>query len=237
MPEPAAPLSVAVARLSTVLLDDATVDSVMQLVIAIAVASIEPCDAASISVLHGEGPHFDTLNSTSPEVVELDRVQYDTGQGPCVTATHEGRPILAEFMSSDHAWPDFSAAARDHGVTSIFSSPLSVRGKSTGALNLYSHRTDGPSDWGAEPIEAFGATASVLLANTSSFVTAAERNTQLEVALATRELIGQAKGILVERHGIDGDAAFDRLRVLSQHTNRKLRDIAQDVVDGEEPAA
>ncbi len=226
----------AIDRLSGVLIDDVTLDSVMQLVIVTAAASIAPCDAASVSVLSGNGARFATINSTSPEVVTIDRVQYTTGQGPCVTTMREGTIVVVDLDDEGPQWPGFVTAARERGVTSIFSSPLSVRGKTSGALNLYSHQREACGNWDHQPIAAFAASASVLLANATAFATSAEKNAQLEQALVTRELIGQAKGILMQRHDLNAEEAFDRLRIASQNANRKLRDVAQDIVDGKDPA-
>jgi transcriptional regulator with GAF, ATPase, and Fis domain len=220
----------AVRRLAGVLIDDATLDSVMQLVIAMAVASIAVSDAASVSVVRGNGSRFETINSTSPEVTELDAVQYRTGQGPCVSATQKGERVLIDLVDDGPAWPEFVSAARAEGVTSVYSSPLTVRDRTMGALNLYSHKAGAVEQWVEEEIETFATSASVVLANMSAFTTTAEQNDQLQQALINREVIGQAKGILMHRDGIDSDEAFDRLRVMSQRSNRKLHDIARDIV-------
>lgn len=230
-------LSDALNRLTHIVLDDASLDSVMQLVIALAVASLPGSDAASVSVLRDDGERFATINSTSPEVLALDQVQYDTGQGPCVTAIREGRPQMTTLDDRAQHWPDFVAAARGQGVTSIFSSPLAVGDRTIGGLNLYSHAPGSASEWESEAISTFATSASVVLANMAAYATSANQNEHLQRALQTRDLIGQAKGILMQRYGEDADQAFDRLRRLSQDSNRKLHDIAEAIVtsarDGE----
>jgi GAF domain-containing protein len=221
----------AIGRLSAILIEDTTLNSVMKLVIAMAVSAVEPSDAASVSVQWPNGRGFETTSATSAEVVDLDRVQYTTGQGPCVTATRVRRDVVIDLAHDCPYWPAFVIAAREHGVTSVFSSPLSVRDESIGALNLYSHRPHPMEEWDAEIVASFAASASVVLANASSYAKNVEQNAHLQAALVNRELIGQAKGVLMERHGIDGDEAFDRLRSLSQHTNRKLRVVAREIVE------
>jgi transcriptional regulator with GAF, ATPase, and Fis domain len=221
-----ADLDDAMERLSGVLIDEATVDSVMQLIIALA-ATITTSDAASISVLTGRG--FETMNATDPEVVNLDGVQYETQRGPCVDAIRTGATIVTNITNDAPAWPEFVAAARDSGVTSVYSSPLEVRGTTNGCLNLYSHRPDAYDDWNHDSVATFARSASVVLANARAFETTTDRNVGLVAALESRELIGEAKGILMHRDGLTSDEAFQRLRTLSQHSNRKLRDVANEI--------
>lgn len=219
------------SRLSNVLIDDATLDSVMQLVIALAVTSIGPADAASVSVLRGDDDRFETANSTSGDVVDLDAVQYRSEQGPCVTAIRSGRDVQTQLDEHAEAWPEFVRAALGRDVTSVFSKPLWVRERVMGALNLYSYQPDAGGRWPGDTITQFAESTAVVLANATAFMTTVEQNENLRRALMTRELIGQAKGIVMERHGLDAEDAFDWLRVRSQHENRKLYEIAQDVVD------
>jgi transcriptional regulator with GAF, ATPase, and Fis domain len=223
---PVADLDDAMERLSGVLIDEATVDSVMQLIIALA-ATITTSDAASISVLTGRG--YETMNATDPQVVMLDGVQYETQRGPCVDAIRTGVTIVTNITEDAPAWPEFVAAARDHGVTSVYSSPLEVRGTTNGCLNLYSHRPDAHDEWNHDSVATFARSAAVVLANARAFETTAERNEGLVAALETRELIGEAKGILMHRDGLSSDEAFQHLRTLSQHSNRKLRDVADEI--------
>ena len=221
----------AINKLSHVLVDDTSVDSVMQLVVAIAVATIDASDAASVSVLRRNGRTFETMTSTSTEVVELDRVQYETGEGPCVAATRESRNVTIDMADPGSEWPTFVTAARDHGVTSVYSAPLSVREDTLGALNLYSHAPDAATRWDPATIATFALSASVVLANATAFAGAAEQNAQLQEALVTRDLIGQAKGVLMLTQHIDADEAFEQLRIRSQRANHKLRDVAAEIVD------
>jgi GAF domain-containing protein len=221
----------ALDRLASVLVDESTVDSVMQLVIGLA-ATIMVSDAASISVFVGRPGRFSTMNATDPEVVDLDGVQYDTQRGPCVHAIRSGKPVVIDLVDNAPDWPEFVAAARADGVTSIFSSPLEVRGEPRGALNLYSHRPNAINEWDHDAVAAFARSAAVVLANANALETSTAQRAGLEKALETREMIGIAKGILMEREHLTDLEAFDRLRALSQHSNRKLHDIAREIQDG-----
>jgi len=221
----------ALERLSAVLVDDATVDSVMQLVLGLA-ASITVSDAASISMLVGSPNRFITLNATDPEVVDLDEVQYETTRGPCLDAIRTGKPVITDLVDDAPEWPEFVTAARRSGVTSVFSSPLQVRGESRGGLNLYSHQPGAINEWNHDAIATFARSAAVVLTNAQAFEQSTEHSAGLERALQTRDTIGIAKGILMATENLTDDEAFDRLRNLSQRANRKLRDIAGEVVAG-----
>jgi len=218
----------ALDRLAAVLVDDATVDSVMQLVLGLA-TTITASDAASISVLVGRPDRFRTLNATDPEVVDLDAVQYETERGPCVHAIQSGKKVVIDLVDDAPDWPEFVTAARHEGVTSVFSSPLEVRGETRGGLNLYSHRPDAMKEWDHDAVAAFTRSAAVVLANTNALEVSVERSVGLERALENRETIGIAKGILMATESLTNDEAFDRLRILSQHSNRKLYDIAREI--------
>lgn len=223
-----ADLDEALARLSGILVDESTVDSVLQLVLALATAATTS-DSASITILTGHG--FETLKAADPEVVALDAIQYQTLRGPCVEAIRADWPVVTDLDRDRARWPEFAAAAREQNVTSVFSHPLRTREKTASGLNLYSHRPDSTETWNHDAVAAFARTASIAIANSAAFEQLSKRNDGLMTALKTREVIGEAKGILMHRDGLTSDEAFDELRTRSQHTNRKLRDVAKDVRD------
>lgn len=127
-------------------------------------------------------------------------------------------------------WPTFTSRAQGLGFGSVMSLPLQVGDRTTRALNLYFNRKRGTQGFGADAARTLARQAGAVLANAAALIGAELTNQHLEEALASRDLIGQAKGILMAREGIDADAAFDILRRASQRTDRKLRDIAAEVV-------
>ncbi len=223
-------LPAAIQRMARVVYDEHAVDSLLQLIVSLAPVCIEPTDAASVSLLR-EGPRFETANATSDEVIDIDRVQYDTHEGPCVTAIDSGRPTLFDAAAPPEAWPNFTRVATGSGVASVLSMPLTLRDRTLGALNLYSHAPGAAAAWDRTTADEFVDHASVVLANAAAFADSTRTARQLEEALLTRDVIGQAKGILMAREGCDADAAFGRLRSMSQQANRKLREIAVEVVE------
>lgn len=228
-PGDGAELVESLAAMAGILLNEETLAAVLQLVVSVSCSAMEGVDGSSVSLLRGQG--FETNNTTSSEVRELDRVQYEAGRGPCVAATELGRPMNVVLEENDSRWPEFARAALARGFVGILSTPLVVRERNLGALNLYSRSRAGFSDVDQAAAQLFADQASVVLANAVAFAAAETVNAQLREALVTRDIIGQAKGILMARHGCTSEEAFDRLRHDSQRSNRKLRDVAQAVAD------
>ena len=160
----------------------------------------------------------------------------DLDAGPCLEAYRTGTPIRIQSMSEDARWPAFGQAALSRGIRSSLSLPLIVRGERLGALNLYSRSLAGFDDADEELGSLFAAQAAVAVANAQLYWSTYDLTLQLRAALVTRDLIGQAKGILMTRRGVTSDEAFDLLRVASQRLNIKLKEVADHVaLTGELP--
>jgi GAF domain-containing protein len=165
---------------------------------------------------------FEPQATLGPAPAPLDALQQRSGTGPCIDASRDQVSVEIDDMTRDERWPEFAAAAVDLGVRSMLCVPLWVDDRRLGSLSLY-----------ADTAEAFDATAKRLadLYATHAAVALldAQRTDQLRRALASRDLIGQAKGVLMERHRITADAAFAMLTDASKNTNRKVTDIAEAV--------
>jgi transcriptional regulator with GAF, ATPase, and Fis domain len=159
-----------------------------------------------------------------PDGPELDQLQQDAGEGPCLEAVVTDSIIRCPDLSKDERWPKFAAGAVERGVYSMLSYQLYTTDNGGGALNLFGRKRQ-TFDTAAETVGSMLATQAAIA------IIANDRYTQFESALASRDLIGQAKGILMERFSIDAVAAFNMLRTLSQTSNEKLWHIAQRVVD------
>jgi GAF domain-containing protein len=193
------------------------VAAVLERVVGAAVTEVPGTDYAAVSVIGRNGAS--TPVYTDDLVVLVDAAQYETGQGPCLDAAVDRHTVRADDLDGERRWPEFAARAVELGVRSMLSFQLFTEAGSVGALNLYARTAAAfPSD--AEriglPLAAHAAVAMV--------VTRQEAN--LRAALDTRDLIGQAKGILMERYKIDQDRAFKLLLMVSQRTNTKLREVA-----------
>ena len=153
---------------------------------------------------------------------DVDALQDRLSEGPCLDAVWEERVVRVDDVRSDERWPRFARAAADLGVGSMLCFQLFVEGDQLGALNLYS-RTPRAFDEESRDIGLlFAGHAAVALAG-------AEHEEHLRAAMSTRELIGQAKGILMERHKVTSAQAFALLVRTSSLTNRKINDIADEL--------
>ena len=162
----------------------------------------------------------------------LDEQQYDDGAGPCLLAlvTREAVDVAdVAGQRDDSGWPSYTRTALERGVRSSLSLPLTVAGSAVGALNLYS-TVPHAFDRERRRAELFAAQVSTALALAMGRAEQAALAADLEHALASRSVIDQAVGVLMAQQGCNADAAFDLLRRHSQNTNRKLREVAADVI-------
>jgi hypothetical protein len=217
-----------------------TVEGTLQRIVDSAQVTVESCSAASISLIFGD--EILTPVSSDPVAIEIDRFQYEFGEGPCLDAITVEPMLYADDLTSDVRWPKFAPVAVSLGMKSLLSCRLSAE-ETLGSLNLYARipQAYGPLDrtkaliFATHAGIALGA-ADMLASVTISLDTELRRSENLEAALTSREVIGQAEGILIERERITPDQAFNVLRQASQNLNLKLRDLAQHVVDtGEVP--
>jgi len=218
----------ALRTLSRLLLAEETLDATLSRVAGLACRTLGSCDIASVTMINGGRPS--TPVQTDPLAKELDTVQYSSDHGPCLEAYSVHGVVRATVPACADRWPQFTDAAQKAGVRSVLAVPLMVNDQPFGALNLYSQTTDDFHDEDEETAVLFSEQAAVACANAEIYWRTHNLTHHLREALESRDVIGQAKGILMARRGITSDAAFDALRRVSQHRNIKLREIAEQVV-------
>ncbi|MCM4078254.1 GAF and ANTAR domain-containing protein [Paractinoplanes hotanensis] len=203
--------------------DEKSIEDTLQGIAAAAVGMVPGAEHAGLTVVRGRREV--TTRAASDDLVRrVDRVQYEAGQGPCLDAVYDKRTVRLSDMATEDRWPDFTRRALGLGVHSMLSFQLYVQHDDLGALNLYSAKADAFDD----ESENVG----LLLASHAAIAMAgAQKEHDLSVAISARDLIGQAKGILMERHKITGDQAFHLLARTSQHANIKLAEIARYLVE------
>jgi GAF domain-containing protein len=163
-----------------------------------------------------------TVATTGDLPCDVDQAQFDTGEGPCLTALYREKVVSVPDVEKDARWPLFAARAAELKVASMLSFQLFVEHDDLGALNLYAGQTDAFDEESVHVGSLFAGHAAIALS-------AAQQRRHLGDAVQTRDLIGQAKGILMERHRLTADQAFAVLTRASQLTNIKLRDIAEQL--------
>jgi GAF domain-containing protein len=218
----------AVRIISRLLLAEETLEATLSRVAGLACRTLEACDIASVTMIN-DG-RASTPVQTEPLAGELDSAQYRSDRGPCLEAYSVRQVVRGTISDSADRWPEFTDAAAQAGIHSILAVPLVASERPLGALNLYSKTAESYSEADEETAVLFSEQAAVACANAEVYWRTYSLTEHLREALESRDVIGQAKGILMARRGCTPDAAFEALRKVSQHRNIKLRQIAEQVV-------
>lgn len=213
-----------------------SVDETLQHISDLAVTAIDGCDHAGVWVLSGN--QIAREIQTDPFVDRVDTLQLDLDEGPCIDALHGELFVMVDDVVNDSRYPNYGAAAGAEGVGSVLSQCLVVGDEAFGSLNLYGTKPDAFDDTAREAAMLFAAHTAIVLAAARARADVAKEEEGLRTALGSRDVIGQAKGILMERKKVTADEAFDMLRQSSQRLNLKLRDVAARLAEtGELPGS
>jgi ANTAR domain/GAF domain len=216
------------AQVDAELLDAASADDALGRLTALAVRMVPGADHAAIT--RRSGDQLATVAATSEVALQVDALQFELGQGPCLDAVFDQAIYRTGNLATDRRWKRFGPRVADSiGVVSMLSSRLFLEDDagSVAALNLYAYTVDAfdeSAEW----------TATVLTTHAALALSGARelgREKRLKTALESNHTIGVAIGILMGRHGITGDQAFDVLALASQHLQRKLADVAGEIID------
>lgn len=221
--------------LGDLLLGEEDVDDALGAALEVVQRVVDGEPLVSLTVRGGEGSQPSTRVATDPVARSLDEWQYEHGEGPCVTAHEEVVACAVGDLAAEAPFDEFAPVALDAGIHGVASFPLLIRGEvAIGSLNLF-YREAGVVD---DEVEATGARLAVTIAPTlANFLTyqqAVELTGQLEEALAGRAVIERAKGLLMARLEIDGEAAFQLLSTQSQQQNERVRHVAEGLLAAHE---
>jgi hypothetical protein len=209
-------------------LSDQTLDAVLGRIGALALRTLPGWDAVAASMV--ERDRVATFGTTDDRINPVDQAQYDGGGGPCLDAIAGGEFKYFNGGDIPANWRQFAQSAAAADVYSVASFPMKLDGEVMGALNFYSRERDALRNGQHEEGALFAAQAAATLANAKALIEGGEKVEQLEEALETRTMIGQATGLLMAQEGLTSDEAFQKLVRVSQNANVKLRDIAQKYV-------
>lgn len=215
--------------LSGAVLAGDVLDDLVQKTLELAMLTLSGAHSASVTVMYHD--RYQTSHATGPRARDLDGDQYADEGGPCIDAIRTGDQVHSTNTAWAAKWPCFAAAAAAAGVGAVVSAPLhDLADKPMGALNIY---LDAPTDFNEREhliVAALAAETEILLRSALDLLGAEAVQQHLRIAIASREVIGEAKGILMAEQHCSADKAFDLLRRASQRQNRKLKDVAEDLV-------
>lgn len=194
----------------------------------IARQSMPGADAVSITLIRNDQPY--TAAHDGQMALDADEMQYQRGCGPCVDAARSGEVFVIEDMANEQRWPDYARQAAVQGVGSSLSVPLPFQAATVGGLNNYSSRRHAFGEGDVAVGVEVATSVAYAVANATAAASAVDDTAHVWAAMASRAVIEQAKGILIERYKGTADQAFALLTRSSQRTGTKLRIVAGDLV-------
>jgi hypothetical protein len=215
------------AVVSSVLLASGSVGETLHQIAALATVVVDDCRAAALCTPSHRQPDA----AASALARTLDELQHSLNEGPCHDAREGADDVFTDDFAAETRWPQFAPLAVEAGVRSAVAYRLHSGGDTLGALALYAVSPTAFPTASRAVGAIFAAHAALALLTSRSQASDRDKVDHLQTALGTREIIGQAQGILMEREKITADQAFTLLRRASQALNIKLRDVAQELVD------
>ena len=228
MSEPLPLFEAAVAALTRYFVGNQTLGETLHEIANITMQAVPVADHVGITMMVGD--KLTTSVFTHPEVPEIDRAQYRTGEGPCVDAYRTGTPYTIASTLEPGRWQEFRDSAARHGVLSTLSLPLVTHDGPIGALNLYAETENAFDEDNQRVAELFATQSAFVLANAQAYWDARTLGENLQQAMESRAVIEQTKGIIMASMHCDENEAFAILKTQSQAQNIKVRDIAEEIV-------
>ncbi|MDI2036044.1 GAF domain-containing protein [Paenarthrobacter nitroguajacolicus] len=224
-------LSGAIGRILGLLLTEEKVDHAVQSLSQAIKDSVPGAIGAGVSIFDPQGRATST-GSTDGIVEESDQLQYELGQGPCLTAWASEEPVLVEDAHTESRWPEWTAAVVALPVRSVVSAPLIASGHSIGAIKVYASRPSVFDSGTVSLMELFASPAATLLSHIQSSETPQRISEGLQTALYGRDLVNRACGVLMERHKITHEEALQRLLLQSRNTGTALQQVSEELIAG-----
>lgn len=193
-------------------------------------ADVSGADAVGVVLADSHGTlRFMASSNESGRLLEL--LQLQASEGPCLDCYASRRPVVNTDLSAPHPWPTFGPAALASGFRSVHAFPMRLRDDALGALNLFSRVETRFEEGDVDVVQALADVATIAILQGRALARAETLSDQLQAALDSRIVIEQAKGALSRIHGVGVDEAFAILRTQARSTNRRLSDVAAEVLD------
>lgn len=224
-PAAAADLAGALSQMAGLVLSRETVETALELVTALAATATAGTLGAAVTVVDEHGKRSRAASNSAVE--QADARQYELDEGPCLAAWRTQQAVRIDDTTTDARWPRWNEAASRLGVRSVLSTPLLAAGESIGAMKVYCERpmNYGPHD--EHVMRLLAAQAAILLANSQSLAEARRLSRQLTAALASRDDIAQATGVLLGRGAASRQDAFNTLAATARQSDRTVQDVAR----------
>jgi GAF domain-containing protein len=222
-------LSAALHQMSGLVLSRETVDSALELVTSLAATATAGTMGAAATVVDEHGKRSRAASNGAVE--QADALQYELDEGPCLTAWATRELVRIDDTTTDGRWPRWNGAVQALGVRSVLSTPLVVAGEAIGAMKVYCER---PMNYGAHDeriMLLLAEQAAILLSNTQSLQEARRLSRQLAGALASRDTIAQAVGVLIGQGATSARDAFVALADAARQTHRPVEDVARALLN------
>lgn len=214
-------------ELAGVVLAGRELSEVLNEIVQISRRAMPGTDATSITLIRDDRAF--TAAFDGQIAMDADELQYERGYGPCLDAGRSGELFLVKDMRHEDRWPDYARQVAELGVRSSLSIPLPFQGATIGALNNYARHPGAFGDADVAAGEEVAAFVAIAVGNAEAAARATDDVANMRQAMASRAVIEQAKGILMERYKVTSEQAFTLLTHASQRTNVKLRDIAEEL--------
>ncbi len=203
-------------------------DAALRLVTEIAHAAVDGADGVSVT-LRRQG-EMRTVAASNQTVLRMDAHQYETGEGPCLSAATEGNWFYSESIQHEDRWPTFIPLAVEQGIASVLSTPLMTSDRPVGALNIYSNTPKAFDQHQQELAELFAAQASGILVDAGDDEAAAVMSVRISDALVSREVIARAQGVLMARRHLSAHEAAEALHRAARSASKAVQEYASEVV-------
>jgi GAF domain-containing protein len=223
-------LAAVFARLSNVLLSEDTVVHALKLITDAAVLAVDDAAGAGVSLMNATGSRSSAA-STGTIVVEADTLQYDLGQGPCLSAWATGYPVDIADVRTDLRWPDWGEAADELGLRSCLSVPLLAGNLAFGATKIYWAKPHAATHRQSHLLELFAAQASIFLVNVQARERGRMLSEQLKSTLIQRDALSTAKGIIMASQGMGNNDAMLHLMARAVNENLTLHAVAEEIIE------
>jgi GAF domain-containing protein len=220
-------IGVIIGRTKGFLLSDQTAHDAVDALADVVRDVIAHAEGAGVSLI--QGGERTSIGATDAKVLRADTLQYELREGPCLSAWADVRPVIIADTTTDTRWKDWSGAAAQAGVRSCLSVPLVRANESIGAMKVYSSSPNAFSEVDQRLLANLAKSAAALLGHVQASDTPQRISDTVKESLASRDTIGIARGILMERHDLDRDEALTRIATLSGAERVSMGDTAASI--------